>query len=423
MDLFSDLTWRGLVHQTTHPEQIGAWLAGGSRTLYAGFDPTSDSLHVGSLLPAIMLRRFQKAGHRPIALVGGATGLIGDPSGKSEERNLLSVDQLQANVAGIERQLRGLLDFSGPQGAALLNNFDWMQRFSYLGFLRDVGKHFPVNMMLAKDSVKARLASDAGISYTEFSYMLLQAYDFAYLNQKHGCELQIGGSDQWGNITAGIDLARRMHGVSLHGLTCPLLLKSDGSKMGKTERGAIYLSAEKTSPYAFYQYWINLADADAAMSLRFLTELPREEIEALDAARASQPHLRESQKRLAEELTVLIHGKAGLAAAKRATEVFFGAEIENLSDAQLGEIFADVPSKTLPRTKLDEGLSLADAFAEAGLAKSKSEARRTIAQGGAYVNNRPRTDVDTKLSPADLASQSVIVLRSGKKKYALLRFE
>jgi tyrosyl-tRNA synthetase len=279
-------------------------------------------------------------------------------------------------------------------------------------------------MMLAKDSVKARLASDAGISYTEFSYMLLQAYDFAYLNRQHGCELQIGGSDQWGNITAGIDLARRMYGVSLHGLTCPLLLKSDGTKMGKTERGAVYLSAERTSPYAFYQYWINVADADAATCLRFLTELPREEIEALDAARQAQPHLRESQKRLAEELTRLIHGEAGLASARRATDVFFGAEIENLSDAQLSEIFADVPSKTVSRDKLaGDGLPLADALADTGLAKSKSEARRTIAQGGAYVNNRPRGDVETRLTPADLASESVIVVRSGKKKYALLRFE
>jgi tyrosyl-tRNA synthetase len=424
MDLFSDLTWRGLIHQSTHPEHLGGWLASGPRTLYAGFDPTSDSLHVGSLLPALLLRRFQKAGHRPIALIGGATGMIGDPSGKSEERNLLSVEQLQANVAGIERQLRGLLDFEGDRGALLLNNFDWMRGFSYLDFLRDVGKHFPVNMMLAKDSVKGRIEREAGISYTEFSYMLLQAYDFVYLNRQHRCELQIGGSDQWGNITAGSDLARRMHGGQLYGLTCPLLLKSDGTKMGKTERGAIYLSADKTSPYAFYQYWINVADADAATCLRFLTEFSHEEIAALDASRAAQPHLRESQKRLAEALTLLIHGETGLVSAQKATEVFFGAEIENLTDAQLADIFADVPSQTLPRDKLSgDGLPLADAFAESGLAKSKSEARRTIAQGGAYVNNRPRTDVETRLTAADLASETVMVLRSGKKKYALLRFE
>jgi len=422
MDLYADLTWRGLVHQCTAPEFVPKWLASGRRTLYAGFDPTSDSLHVGSLLPAMMLRRFQQAGHRPIALVGGATGMIGDPSGKSEERNLLSVEQLRANVAGIERQLQSLLSFEGPSGALLLNNFDWMRDYTYLAFLRDVGKHFPVNMMLAKDSVQGRLERDSGISYTEFSYMLLQAYDFVLLHQRHGCELQIGGSDQWGNITSGIDLARRMHGAQLYGLTCPLLLKSDGQKMGKTEKGAVYLSAARTSPYAFYQYWINVADADCGGAMRFLTELSREEIEALDASRASQPEKRESQRRLAEELTRLVHGEEGLAAAQRATDIFFGAEIDRLTDAQLGEIFADVPSVVLPRERVaGEGLPLVDALVETGLAKSKSEARRTIEQGGAYVNNRPRSDVSTRLTAADLASESVIVLRSGKKKYALVR--
>jgi tyrosyl-tRNA synthetase len=252
--------------------------------------------------------------------------------------------------------------------------------------------------------------------------MLLQAYDFVYLHKQHGCELQIGGSDQWGNITAGIDLARRMGGPQLYGLTCPLLLKSDGQKMGKTEKGAVYLSAAKTSPYAFYQYWINVADADTAGSLRFLTELSHAEIETLDKSRAEQPHLRESQKRLAEELTRLIHGEAGLAAARKATEIFFGAEIENLTDAQLADIFADVPGVTLPRERLsNDGLPLADALVEAGLCKSKGEARRTIEQGGAYINNRPQTDVNARLTAADLASESVIVLRSGKKKYALVR--
>jgi tyrosyl-tRNA synthetase len=423
MDFFADLAWRGLVNQCTAPDSMSGWLAGGQRTVYCGFDPTSDSLHVGSLLPLMLLRRFQKAGHRPIPLVGGATGMVGDPTGKSEERNLLSVEQLQDNIAGIERQLRQFLDFDGPRGALLLNNFDWMRDFSLLAFLRDVGKHFPVNVMLAKDSVKGRLASDAGISYTEFSYMLLQAYDFVLLHQKYGCELQIGGSDQWGNITAGIDLARRMHGVQLFGLTCPLLLKSDGQKMGKTEKGAVYLSAARTSPYAFYQYWINVADADSGGALRFLTELPKEEIEALDASRASQPQLRESQKRLAEELTRLVHGEDGLAAARKATEVFFGAQIENLTDAQLGDIFADVPSSTLPRDRLSgEGLPLAQAFIAAGLAQSNSEVRRLIAQGGCYINNRRRDNIDDRLTVADLASETVMVLRSGKKKYALVRF-
>ncbi|MCE9526695.1 MAG: tyrosine--tRNA ligase [Planctomycetales bacterium] len=424
MFIFSDLTWRGLIHQSTAPDHLPGWLNSGSRTLYCGFDPTSDSLHVGSLLPALILRRFQKAGHRPIALVGGATGMIGDPSGKSEERNLLSVEQLRANVEGIGKQLEQFLDFSGSSGARLLNNFDWMGKFSYLDFLRDVGKHFPVNVMLAKDSVSSRIERESGISYTEFSYMLLQAYDFVHLSRTHGCELQIGGSDQWGNITAGIDLARRMHGSQLYGLTCPLLLKSDGTKMGKTEKGAVYLSPARTSPYAFYQYWINIADADCGNALRFLTELAREEVEALDQSRTAEPHLRQSQKRLAEELTRLVHGEAGLAAARKATEIFFGAEIEDLSDAQLTDIFADVPSKTLPKDRLSgDGLPLIDALIEAGLAKSKSDARRTIEQGGAYINNRARTDVNTKLTPADLASETVMVVRSGKKKYGLLRFE
>ncbi|REK17252.1 MAG: tyrosine--tRNA ligase [Planctomycetota bacterium] len=423
-DIIADLKWRGLVHQQTD-EKLAAWLGEKSRTLYAGFDPTADSLHVGSLIPLLMLRRFQKAGHRPIALVGGATGMIGDPSGKSEERNLLDVDALAANVAGIEAQMRMLLDFEGDRGAKLVNNFDWMRSFSYLDFLRDVGKNFPVSVMMAKDSVKTRLGrDDVGISYTEFSYMLLQAYDFVHLHEQFGCELQLGASDQWGNITAGIDLARRMKSVQLYGLTCPLLTKSDGAKMGKTESGTVWLSPSRTSPYAFYQYWINVDDADAGKCLRFLTELEQKEVEALDAARESDPGKRESQKRLAEELTRMIHGDAGLATARRATEIFFGAEISELSDAQLGEIFADVPSQQLARERLEgEGLNVVDALVEASLAGSKSDARRTVAQGGAYVNNRRVENVDAQLGPADLASETVMVLRSGKKKYALLRFK
>lgn len=424
-DIFSDLTWRGLVHQTTDQAGLAAWLMQKPRTVYAGFDPTADSLHVGHLMGVMALRRFQKAGHRPVALVGGATGMIGDPSGKSAERNLLSIDTLRANVTAMGEQMARLIDFeSKEQPALLVNNFDWMQSFSYLDFLRDIGKNFPVNVMLAKDSVKSRLErTDSGLSYTEFSYMLLQAYDFVHLNRTHGCELQIGGSDQWGNITAGIDLGRRMNGAQLHGLTWPLLTKSDGGKMGKTESGAVWLSAERTSPYAFYQYWINVEDADAAKCLRLLTELSHEEIESLDAAREADPGKRDSQRRLAESLTLLIHGEAGLAAAQRATDIFFGAEIEKLSDAQLGEIFADVPSKELPRDRLAApGLGLIDAICEAGLAKSKGDARRTIEQGGAYINNRRASGLEQVLTTADLASETVLVLRSGKKKYALLRF-
>ncbi len=423
-DIFDDLRWRGLIHQTTDDEKLPQWLRSGSRTLYAGFDPTADSLHVGHLMALMILRRFQKAGHRPIGLVGGATGMIGDPSGKSAERNLLSVEQLRHNVAAIEQQVRQFLDFDrGDNAATLVNNFDWMRNFSYLEFLRDIGKNFPVNVMLSKDSVKARLNSEAGLSYTEFSYMLLQAYDFVYLNAHFGCELQVGGSDQWGNITAGIDLARRMRGVQLYGMTCPLLTKSDGTKMGKTEGGALWLSPARTSPYQFYQYWINVDDADAGKCLRMLTELPREEIEALDRQREENPAERRSQRRLAEELTQLVHGPQGLATARRATEIFFGAEIEALSDQQLAEIFADVPSQELPRERLTgEGLNLVDALVAAGLAKSKSDARRTVQQGGAYVNNRRIESVETQLRAENLASESVMVLRSGKKKYALLRF-
>jgi tyrosyl-tRNA synthetase len=424
-DIFAELSWRGLIHQTTDDAHLAGWLNAASRTLYAGFDPTADSLHVGSLMPLMILRRFQRADHRPIALVGGATGMIGDPSGKSEERNLLSVEVLRANVQALETQMRTVLDFENKTNpATLVNNFDWMSRLSFLEFLRDVGKNFPVNVMLAKDSVKNRLErSDAGMSYTEFSYMLLQAYDFVHLHERHGCELQLGASDQWGNITAGIDLARRMKSVQLYGLTCPLLTKTDGTKMGKTESGTVWLSAARTSPYAFYQYWINVDDADAGKCLRFLTELGREEIESLDAARAADPAKRDSQRRLAEELTRLIHGDGGLEAARRATEIFFGAEIRELSDVQLGEIFADVPSRELPRARLDgEGLNVIDALVEAGLAKSKGEARRIIEQGGASVNNRRVGGLTTQLGPADLASESVMVLRSGKKKYALLRF-
>ncbi len=425
-DIIADLRWRGLIHQTTDEESaLAKWLLERPRALYAGFDPTAESLHVGSLLPLLLLRRFQKAGHRPIAVVGGATGMIGDPSGKSEERKLLSVESLRANVAGIEKQMRQFLDFDrGETQAILVNNYDWMSRFSYLEFLRDIGKNFPINVMLAKDSVRARLdRDDTGMSYTEFSYMLLQAYDFVYLNEHYACELQIGGSDQWGNITAGIDLARRMRGVQLYGATCPLLTKSDGSKMGKTEAGAIWLSPARTSPYLFYQYWINVEDADAGKCLRFLTELSHEEIVSLDAARTSDPAKRYSQRRLAVELTRLVHGEHGLTGAMRATEIFFGAEISELSDAQLGEIFADVPSKELPREKLaGEGLSLIDALVESGLAKNKSEARRVIEQGGAYINNRRIDSLDYKLTTSDLASETVTVVRSGKKKYALLRF-
>ena len=425
LDILFELSWRGLINQTTDDANLPKLLAEKPRTVYAGFDPTADSLHVGHLMALMILRRFQKAGHRPIAVVGGATGMIGDPSGKSEERKLLSVESLRANIAGMEPQLRRFLDFDcGPQSAVLVNNYDWMGKFGYLEFLRDVGKHFPVNVMLAKDSVRNRLdRSEVGMSYTEFSYMLLQAYDFVHLNEQFGCELQVGGSDQWGNITAGIDLARRLRGVQLYGCTCPLLTKSDGTKMGKSESGALWLSAEKTSPYQFYQYWINLDDADVGGCLRFFTDLEKGEIDTLLAEHQADPGRRSAHCRLAAELTRLVHGSEGLRTAERATEIFFGAEISDLNDAQLAGIFADVPSRQLPREQLSgEGLPIIDALVESGLAKSKGEARRTITQGGAYVNNRRVEGIETQLTTAHLASESTMILRSGKKNYALLRF-
>ena len=424
--VFEELTWRRLINQTTDDENLPKWLMEKPRTVYAGFDPTADSLHVGHLMALMILRRFQQAGHRPIAVVGGATGMIGDPSGKSEERNLLSVDILNANVAGMEKQLRRFLDFDcGEQSALLVNNHDWMGRFGYLEFLRDIGKHFPVNVMLTKDSVKSRLGrDDAGLSYTEFSYMLLQAYDFVHLNADLDCEIQVGGSDQWGNITAGIDLARRLRGVQLYGMTCPLLTKSDGTKMGKTESGALWLDADKTSPYHFYQYWINLDDADVDKCLRFFTDLNEEQISDVVAEHETAPEKRQGQRTLATELTRLVHGDTGLATAQKATEIFFGAEISELNDSQLTSIFADVPSQELSRDRLDgDGLWIVDALVESGLAKSKGEARRAIGQGGAYVNNRRVDAVETQLTAKQLASETVMVLRSGKKRYALLRFK
>lgn len=425
-DLFDELSWRGLIQQTTDQARLPGWLMEKPRTVYAGFDPTADSLHVGHLLGIVTLRRFQQAGHRPIALVGGATGMVGDPSGKSQERNLLSREAIQANVAAVAQQLAKFFDTASAANAALLlNNYDWVGGYRLLDFLRDVGKHVPVNVMLTKESVRARLErSDAGLSYTEFSYMLLQAYDFAYLYDKYGCELQVGGSDQWGNITAGIDLARRMHGVQLYGITWPLLTKSDGGKMGKTESGTIWLAPERTSPYHFYQYWINLHDADVPRCLRYFTNLDRREIDDLLGRHNADPAQREGQRRIAAELTRLVHGADGLAAAERATEIFFGAEIHELSDTELLTIFHDVPSRQLPRHRLaDPGLPIVDALFEAGLANTKSQARRIVTQGGAYVNNRRVESLETMLGPEHLAGQTVMVLRSGKKRYALLRFQ
>lgn len=422
-DFLKDLHLRGLIHQSTDRNSLHEWLNQSPRSVYAGFDPTADSLHVGHLVAVVMLQRVAAAGHVPIALVGGATGMIGDPSGRSAERNLLSKDQLAANVAGIRGQIESLLLDRGPK-VIVVNNYDWMSGINYLEFLRDVGKHVPLATMLAKDSVKSRLdRPDCGLSFTEFSYMLLQAWDFVHLLDVFDCRVQIGGSDQWGNITAGIDLARRLRSTEVFGLTCPLLTKSDGTKMGKTSSGAIWLDPKRTSPYRFYQYWINLDDADAAVCLRRLTELSIEEIESLDELGIKEPEKRASQRRLAEVLTELVHGSNGFDSAKQATEIFFGGKIGSVDDETLGEIFADVPSKEYSRSVLDgDGLPLIEAIEATGLAASRSVARRAIEQGGIYVNNVRVTEVSHRLSPNDLAGQKTMVLRSGKKSYSLLRF-
>ncbi|MGZ4143566.1 MAG: tyrosine--tRNA ligase [Actinomycetota bacterium] len=421
MDLFDDLRWRGLAHQWTGEDALPARLRSRPITLYCGFDPSGPSLHIGSLVGLVTLRRFQKAGHRPIVIAGGATGMVGDPSGKSEERNLLSEEQLAANVASIHEQIGRFLDFGSQGGAVLANNADWLGRMGYIEFLRDVGKHFSINVMLAKESVRARLSGEGGISYTEFSYMLMQAYDFVHLSDELGCELQVGGSDQFGNIAAGVDLGRRMRGAQLFGLTWPLVTRSDGVKMGKTEEGAVWLDASRTSPYAFYQWFLRVPDADAGPFLRFFTELPHEEIVSLEAATQTEPQKRRAQQRLAQELTLLAHGEDGLRSAARATAALFGGDLEGLTEAELLEIFADVPSKELPRARLGS-ITATEALDEVGLAKSKSEARRLVQGGGASVGDRKLTDPDEILSARDLASETVMVLRAGKSRFGLLRF-
>ncbi len=422
-NLLDELRWRGLIHQCTDEQGLAKQLASGPQTVYIGFDPTASSLHVGSMMQLMTLRRFQQAGHRPIALVGGATGMIGDPSGKSEERNLLTPEQLQQNVDGVAAQMRRFLDFDVNNGARLLNNFDWMKGYSYLEFLRDIGKNFPVGAMLGKESVRSRLDSEAGLSYTEFSYMLLQAYDFVHLSRSHNCLIQAGGSDQWGNITAGIELGRRMLGKQLFGVTAPLLTTSDGRKMGKTEQGAVWLDPQRTSPYQFFQYWKRVADDDVMKCIAFLTEIDRAEYNELAEVTKTDPDRRAAQNRLAEWMTELVHGAEGLENANRASKILFGGEIGTQTDASLGEIFADVPSCEIARDKLGgEGYWIVEAFQDAGLAKSGGEARRAIQDGGVYVNNIRVTNVDQRLTEADLASDTVMVLRKGKRSYALLRF-
>ncbi len=422
MTLFEEFRWRGMLNQFTHPE-LEQLLEKEPLTLYCGFDPTADSLHIGSLLPIMALMHFQRRGHKPIALVGGATGLIGDPSFKAAERSLLTKEQVQINLDGIRAQLERFLSFDGANAAVMVNNGDWLCQFPLVDFLRDVGKHFSVNVMLSRESVKQRLHDrDQGISYTEFSYSLLQAYDFLHLHDAHGCRLQIGGSDQWGNIVAGMDLTRRLRQSETFGMTFPLITKSDGSKFGKSESGNIWIDAARTSPYKFYQFWINQADNDTSRLLRYFTFMSPEEIEALDRELTEAPEKRTAQRRLAEEVTRMVHGEDALQNAIRASQAMFGGELTGLDDATLEDVFSEVPSAEFPRATLSGDRLLLDVLIEAGVFKSKGEARRLVQNGGLYLNNLRIDAEDTRLTEQSLCSNRMAVVRTGKKNYHLLKF-
>jgi len=421
--LFEELRWRGLVHQCTDPA-LADRLDGDRLTAYIGFDPTADSLHVGSLLQLCMLRHIQRAGHRPIALAGGGTGMIGDPGGKAEERQLLTRERLEANLAGIRPQLARLLDLS-EGGGLLVDNMDWLGSLGLLDFLRDVGKHFTVNQMVAKESVRARLEErEHGISFTEFSYMLLQAYDFLQLFDRHGCRLQLGGSDQWGNITLGVDLVRKLRGETAYGLTSPLVLKADGTKFGKTETGTVWLDAARTSPYRFHQFFLQTEDAVVGDYLRYFTWLTRPQVEDLERATRERPQAREAQRALAREVTALVHGPAEAAAAEQAAAVLFGGDLAGLDERSLLDVFAEAPATALARTALDaDGLALVEILAATSLCSSRSDARRTLVQRGVSVNGRRQDDPDRRLGPADLLHGRYVLLRKGRRDHHLLRFE
>ncbi len=423
MDILAELQQRGLFADCTDTPALAARLASGPITLYCGFDPTADSLHVGNLVPLLALRRFQLAGHHPIALAGGATGMVGDPSGKSAERNLLTREQVQAHIAAIKTQLARFLDFeTRTNPARLVDNADWLAPLSYLDFLREVGKHFTVNWMIAKESVRTRMEDrEAGISYTEFSYMLLQAYDFYHLRREFGCELQVGATDQWGNITAGVELTRRKLGATVWGLTFPLLTRADGTKYGKTASGAVYLDPRRTSPYRFYQFFVQAEDADVIKLLNFLTFVPLEEIQALAGEVAARPQARTAQKRLARELTTLVHGPSACEEAVRASEILFGGSLEGLSEGAFAEIAGEVPTRELARAQLDgAGISLLDLLVTAGLCASKGQARKDVEGGGIYLNNVRETSVRRQVTTADLLFGKHLLLRKGKRNYVLL---
>jgi tyrosyl-tRNA synthetase len=422
--LIAELQWRGMIQDVIPgtEEQLLKEMTTG----YVGFDPTSDSLHVGSLLPIMLLVHLQKAGHRPIALVGGATGMVGDPSGKSAERNLLDEESLKKNIDGVSNQLKKFLNFDeGENKALLLNNYDWMKNFSFLDFIRDIGKHITVNYMMSKDSVKKRI--ETGISFTEFSYQLLQGYDFLHLNKSFDCNLQIGGSDQWGNITTGTELIRRKGGSESFAFTCPLLTKADGGKFGKTESGTIWLDPAKTSPYQFYQFWLNASDEDAKKLVRYFTLLSKEEIDQLESDHSEAPHLRILQKAIAEDVTIRVHGKEALEAAIIASNILFGKstsdDLKKLSNEQIYEIFDGVPKATISYTEIENGLSIVDALvAKSNFLPSNGEAKRELKANAISVNKEKVSDSFT-FSIENLINNKISLIGKGKKNNYLLIFE
>ena len=419
MTIAEEFSWRGMLYDAT--EGALALCAQEPVTVYVGFDPTASSLHVGSLLPIMALARLQRAGHRPIALVGGGTGLIGDPSGKSVERTLLSVEDVDANVRGMRAQLERFLDFDcQPNGAVMVNNADWLRSVGLLEFLRDTGKHFTVNYMLAKESVKRRLGGDEGISFTEFSYLLLQAYDYLVLHERYGCRLQMGGSDQWGNITAGCDLIRKVAGGRAHGLVLPLVTTASGTKFGKTEAGTVWLDPARTSPYRFYQFWLSVDDRDVERYLKFFTWLDAEAIGALSQAMAERPGAREAQRVLAQEVTRLVHGEDELRRAERASAVLFGGSLREASLEDLLLVFDDVPSTRVEPSEL-LGMSVATALVRAGICASKGDAVRMVRQGGVSVNGVREADERRVLGADDLLGGVLVVLQKGSRDRRLLR--
>ncbi|MBK6766774.1 MAG: tyrosine--tRNA ligase [bacterium] len=419
MTFFEELSWRGLVFDATAEtaEAVKSPLV-----VYSGFDPTAKSLHIGNLVPLTQLRRAQLLGHTPIALAGGGTGMIGDPSGKSAERNLQSPDQIAENMVGIEKQLRGFLDFDAKSNPArLVDNAEWLNKVTMVEFLREIGKNFSVNVMMQKESVRRRLESEDGISYTEFTYSLMQAYDYLELFDRFGCTLQIGGSDQWGNITAGTDLIRRKRQGKAHAMVFPLLTTASGQKFGKTEAGSVWLDPELTSPYQFYQYWYNTDDRDVERYLKTFTFLAQERIAELVQASAGSPEKRIGQTELACEVTRVVHGDAGVASAERAAKVLFGGALDGLSAKDVAGIFADVPSYTIARGDMQSGKNVVDLVVDAGLFKSKGEARRMIESGGVYVNNERIGDAAHSVALTQAIDGELFVLRKGKKEYLVVR--